>query len=566
MRLYEVWHPRMDVRKIYDDPYSADTNSTSPSSTSTSTSTKPKPRMKGVRFACAGWCILPPAVEGWPPFITALALLVGSIVYIIMAILVNTNISIIFTIIGGISFLFTWYYLLTFLITDPGFLPKHITAIPQLVPERLSCPSDAIGPPPPVTKLNIQTKHSQSSNTFIPFDSKFCVTCRIWRPLNTHHCSTCGGCISDFDHHCGILGKCVGSGNIHTFFYLLWSAMISCLYGFVYCLLIIIFNSINYNYPNNDINGNTLPDAYIYDNTQSALWITGGVCLGLIVFGNGICSCLRTCMQSFCGIAFISLIGLIGYLCILIAYIRGAQENYYRLEVYNNYYNVPNNDHNYKQAIIPAIIAIFPYLYVSLIVGGMAIGSTTMWSVEKSTKVTLQTATSSSSSADATTATVTRHTEWNCRSRLYNLYSLLCIRSLSYHTVNFRTDVTELKKLIKQAEIEVFNRAEQRVLAQQQQQQFNVQTTSSSSSTSSIPNISTEENPLPIVLRPVCQQALEFSLSPGMLEDALEIIKTTEEGIEKKPQKLQGILLGKEFLPLSSMHHIENPSMEISVQ
>jgi hypothetical protein len=39
---------------------------------------------------------------------------------------------------------------------------------------------------------------------------RYCIPCRIIRPMGTQHCYYCDVCISGMDHHCPWIGKCVG--------------------------------------------------------------------------------------------------------------------------------------------------------------------------------------------------------------------------------------------------------------------------------------------------------------------------------------------------------------------
>ena len=46
---------------------------------------------------------------------------------------------------------------------------------------------------------------------------RFCVPCKIVRPMRTIHCFQCDVCITGYDHHCPWVGKCIGKYNMCHF-------------------------------------------------------------------------------------------------------------------------------------------------------------------------------------------------------------------------------------------------------------------------------------------------------------------------------------------------------------
>jgi len=55
---------------------------------------------------------------------------------------------------------------------------------------------------------------------------RYCVPCKIVRPIRTIHCYTCDICITGYDHHCPWVGKCVGADNICAFKMFIFSVLL----------------------------------------------------------------------------------------------------------------------------------------------------------------------------------------------------------------------------------------------------------------------------------------------------------------------------------------------------
>jgi len=58
---------------------------------------------------------------------------------------------------------------------------------------------------------------SQELSEDLKSNLRYCVPCKIIRPLGTVHCYSCDLCIHGYDHHCPWIGKCVGKDNMGSF-------------------------------------------------------------------------------------------------------------------------------------------------------------------------------------------------------------------------------------------------------------------------------------------------------------------------------------------------------------
>ncbi|BGP20486.1 hypothetical protein JCM10213v2_008647 [Rhodosporidiobolus nylandii] len=64
--------------------------------------------------------------------------------------------------------------------------------------------------------------------------SKWCETCRIYRPPRTSHCRLCDNCVEGTDHHCAFLNNCIGRLNYLPFLSFLLSAVLCSIYSIVF--------------------------------------------------------------------------------------------------------------------------------------------------------------------------------------------------------------------------------------------------------------------------------------------------------------------------------------------
>ena len=74
------------------------------------------------------------------------------------------------------------------------------------------------------------TSQQTHINSPLYISSKYCTTCRIWRPPRSSHCRICDSCIEYCDHHCIWLNNCVGKRNYRYFFTFILTSLLLGLY------------------------------------------------------------------------------------------------------------------------------------------------------------------------------------------------------------------------------------------------------------------------------------------------------------------------------------------------
>lgn len=99
--------------------------------------------------------------------------------------------------------------------TDPGILPRELDPDP---PYSSETPSDGGSRAPMPRDLKVRSDVVRT---------KYCPTCRTYRPPRSSHCKMCDNCVDGCDHHCQWVNNCVGRRNYTTFFVLLLSATLT---------------------------------------------------------------------------------------------------------------------------------------------------------------------------------------------------------------------------------------------------------------------------------------------------------------------------------------------------
>jgi len=112
--------------------------------------------------------------------------------------------------------------------SDPGILPRG-----PPIPEEVENPFVMEQKIPLVKKVTVRGTE---------FDSKWCDTCKIYRPPRASHCSVCSNCVDKFDHHCPWIGNCIGRRNYRFYLLFVFMLTLDCLYIIILSVLHIVMN------------------------------------------------------------------------------------------------------------------------------------------------------------------------------------------------------------------------------------------------------------------------------------------------------------------------------------
>ncbi len=123
-------------------------------------------------------------------------------------------------IIGGELYLFTKYFFLHYLASNP-LLAWLVSVIYYLFAALMSTSFIAC-------VVTNPGDIAPSSETPEPSE-RYCSKCKINRPPRARHCLLCRRCVPKLDHHCPWLGNCIGLGNHKLFVLFCFYAAVSCL-------------------------------------------------------------------------------------------------------------------------------------------------------------------------------------------------------------------------------------------------------------------------------------------------------------------------------------------------
>jgi len=198
--------------------------------------------------------------------------------------------------VGVLLLFFTYSFLHLAAWMDPGYLPRSNEPCPK------------------------QDEMTRSDG------SKYCDTCRIWRPPRAKHCRFCDACIEQFDHHCPWIGTCVGGRNYRYFIFFLFGISVYSVYAFATGAIFLVEYAKN------------LAHEYNTDHSISKTWVDE---FSTTLYDNILVTIL-TIIGGFC---FLSIISLSLYHCHLICVGQTTNENLRK--IYTRYKN--DNDEGIKQ-------------------------------------------------------------------------------------------------------------------------------------------------------------------------------------------------------------------------
>ncbi|RXK35019.1 hypothetical protein M231_07722 [Tremella mesenterica] len=124
---------------------------------------------------------------------------------------------------GGIGIVVVFISMVAAALRDPGIIPRDLD------------------PDPPMSFTS--SWGEPLAREFVVKDgqvtSRYCETCKSYRPPRSSHCRLCGNCVDGIDHHCSYIHTCVGKRNYLSFFSLLIFSAISAIY-------VVVFSAIHF--------------------------------------------------------------------------------------------------------------------------------------------------------------------------------------------------------------------------------------------------------------------------------------------------------------------------------
>ncbi|GAA5894638.1 hypothetical protein JCM8208_006032 [Rhodotorula glutinis] len=125
-----------------------------------------------------------------------------------------------------------WTSMLKTAFSDPGILPRNLDPSP---PRKWVLRSTSGGGEGSASdgEWQVEAKWIRVKDGGV-VASKWCETCKTYRPPRTSHCRLCDNCVERTDHHCAFLNACIGQRNYLSFIAFLLSAVVAGLYSLAF--------------------------------------------------------------------------------------------------------------------------------------------------------------------------------------------------------------------------------------------------------------------------------------------------------------------------------------------